>query len=151
MTTSTSTAAGTYTITVTGAGARRPTPPPSRSPSPGGGGGGLTNGGFETGTLTRLDLAGHRRRSTPAPTRARTRPGSARTTPTNGDSSIAQTFTVPSTATGISFCYNVICPDTVTYDWATATLKDNTAGTTTTPLAKTCVNPSWAGSRSRRP
>jgi serine protease len=36
----------------------------------------------------------------------------------------------------------VFCPDTVTYDWATATLKDNTSGTTTTVLAKTCVNPS---------
>lgn len=31
------------------------------------------------------------------------------------------------------------CPDTVTYDWATATLKDNTTNTTTTVLAKTCV------------
>ncbi len=39
---------------------------------------------------------------------------------------------------------DVACPDTVTYDWATATLKDNTAGTTTTPLAKTCVsNSGW--------
>ena len=33
----------------------------------------------------------------------------------------------------------MICPDTVTYDWATATLKDNTTGTTTTVLAKTCT------------
>jgi len=36
----------------------------------------------------------------------------------------------------------VTCPDTVTYDWATATLKDNTSGTTTTVLAKTCVSES---------
>jgi hypothetical protein len=36
----------------------------------------------------------------------------------------------------------VTCPDTVTYDWATATLKDNTANTTTTALAKTCVSSS---------
>ena len=28
----------------------------------------------------------------------------------------------------------------MTYDWATATLKDNTTGTTTTALAKTCTN-----------
>src|SRR5439155_1701367 len=60
--------------------------------------------------------------------------------PTNGDSSISQTFTVPSGSTQLSFWYNVTCPDTVTYDWATATLADNTAGTTTTPLAKTCTN-----------
>jgi hypothetical protein len=36
----------------------------------------------------------------------------------------------------------VTCPDTVTYDWATATLKDNTANTTKTVLAKTCVSSS---------
>jgi serine protease len=28
----------------------------------------------------------------------------------------------------------------VTYDWATATLKDNTSGTSSTVLAKTCNN-----------
>ena len=34
----------------------------------------------------------------------------------------------------------MVCTDSVTYDWATATLKDNTTGTTTTVLAKTCTN-----------
>ena len=32
------------------------------------------------------------------------------------------------------------CPDTVTYDWATATLRDNTTGTTTTVLQRVCTN-----------
>ena len=37
-----------------------------------------------------------------------------------------------------------MCPDSVTYDWATATLKDDTTGTTTTVPAKTCVsNSGW--------
>jgi len=31
-----------------------------------------------------------------------------------------------------------VCPDTVTYDWASATLVDNTSSTTTTVLARTC-------------
>jgi serine protease len=31
------------------------------------------------------------------------------------------------------------CPDTITYDWFTATLKDNTTGTTTTPRSKVCA------------
>ena len=36
------------------------------------------------------------------------------------------------------------CPDTVTYDWATATLRDNTTGSTRTVLAKTCtVGAGW--------
>jgi len=32
------------------------------------------------------------------------------------------------------------CPDSVRYDWVMATLRDNTTGTTTTVLAKTCTN-----------
>ncbi|HST29512.1 MAG TPA: hypothetical protein VLK27_01590 [Chthoniobacterales bacterium] len=34
------------------------------------------------------------------------------------------------------------CPDTVQYDWATATLSDNTTGTTTTILPKVCATSS---------
>ena len=35
------------------------------------------------------------------------------------------------------------CPDTVTYDWATATLRDNSAGTTGTVLAPICTTNGW--------
>ena len=35
------------------------------------------------------------------------------------------------------------CPDTVTYDWATATLRDNTAATTSTVLPKACTTNAW--------
>ena len=65
------------------------------------------------------------------------------TSATNGDSSIAQTFTAPSGATGLSLWYKETCPDTVTYDWALVTLKDNTAGTTATLLAKVCATRPW--------
>ena len=52
-----------------------------------------------------------------------------------------------STGGTLSFFYQVHCPDTVTYDWATATLKDNTTGTTATLLGKTCTNSSsWVPS-----
>jgi len=37
--------------------------------------------------------------------------------------------------------YDVVCPDTVTYDWATATLKDTTSNTTTTVPPKNRLNP----------
>jgi hypothetical protein len=55
---------------------------------------------------------------------------------------VSQTFTAPTTIVGsaLSFWYSVHCPDTVTYDWATATLRDNVAGTTTTVLPRTCTN-----------
>src|SRR5207244_8079431 len=62
------------------------------------------------------------------------------TSPTNGDSSIRQSFTAPTSALTLSFWYMVHCPDTLTYDWATATLTDNIAGTTTTACPRKCTN-----------
>ncbi|GAC1401597.1 MAG: hypothetical protein NVSMB49_16440 [Ktedonobacteraceae bacterium] len=54
-------------------------------------------------------------------------------------------FTAPSGTSTLSFWYQVHCPDIVTNDWATAMLKDNTVGTTTTILANTCNNnATWA-------
>jgi hypothetical protein len=105
--------------------------------------GGIANGGFETGTLSGWTAAG-----TASVTSADKQAGtySARvgsTSPTNGDSSITQTFTVPSGGTSLQFYYNNVCPDTLTYDWATATLVDNTTGVTTTPLARTCTSAGW--------
>ena len=132
-------AAGSYAITVTGTSGSL-----SHSTSVswtiaggGGGGGGLVNGDFESG-LTGWTSTG----STSASSTAHTGVGSAQVgsaSPTT-DSSLSQTFTLPAGATSLSFWYQVHCPDTVTYDWASATLKDNTAGTTTTMLANTCTN-----------
>ena len=53
---------------------------------------------------------------------------------------MTQTFTAPSAVSQLSLYYSVHCPDTVTYDWALVTLKDNTTLTTTTVVAKTCTN-----------
>jgi serine protease len=57
-----------------------------------------------------------------------------------GDSSIVQTFDLPGDATTLSFWYQIVCPDTVLYDWATATLTDNTTSSTITLLPPTCTN-----------
>jgi hypothetical protein len=101
-------------------------------------GGTLTNGTFETGNLSSWSTSG----STSA-TASAAHSGSygamvGSTGPTN-TSSVTQSFTAPSGTSKVSFWYNVTCPDTVSYDWATATLQDTTAGTTTTLLAKTCT------------
>ncbi|MFD7014880.1 putative Ig domain-containing protein [Streptomyces sp. NPDC059928] len=100
--------------------------------------GGVTNGGFETGSLSGWTASGSATASSAAAHSGSYGAMIGSANPTN-TSSIAQTFTAPSGSSKVSFSYNVTCPDTVTYDWATATLKDNTTGTTTTVLAKTCT------------
>jgi hypothetical protein len=105
----------------------------------------IVNGGFETGNFTGWTNAGATSISTTAHSGTYSAMvGSAN--PFNGDSSIRQTFTAPAgTGHTLTFWYLVVCTDTVTYDWATATLKDNTTNTTTTVLAKTCTNNgTWA-------
>ncbi len=99
----------------------------------------ITNGDFETGSLSGWTASGTTAVTTSSPHAGSFAALLGSTSPTNGNSSIAQSFTAPSTGGTLSFWYNVTCPDTVTYDWATATLADTTAGTTSTPLAKTCV------------
>jgi Pro-kumamolisin, activation domain len=56
------------------------------------------------------------------------------------DSFISQTVSAPAGATTLSFWYKVVCTDSVVYDWATATLKDNTADAMNNVLLHTCTN-----------
>lgn len=135
--TSTSTAGGTYTITITGTGtsATHSTTATLIVNGPAG----ITNGGFETGDFTGWSRSGTTSISTTSHSGADAAMVGG-TSPTNGDSSISQTFTAPNPTGPLTFWYRIACPDTLTYDWATATLVDNTAGTTTTLLAKTCTN-----------
>jgi hypothetical protein len=143
VTTTSSVAAGTYTITVKGTGPTTShTAPLSLTVTGGGGGGGgVVNGGFESGTLNGWTSTGTTA-VVSSGAQAGTYAARVGSTSPSTDSSIAQTFTATTGATGLQFWYNVHCPDSITYDWATATLRDNTAGTTSTVLPKTCVNPS---------
>ncbi len=145
---STTATAGTYTITVKGTeGTASHSTSVSLTVTPAGGGGGgsgITNGGFETGSLSGWTASGASETVASSGCHAGTycaRLGA--TTPTNGDSSIAQTFTAPTGAASLSVWYKETCPDTVTYDWALATLKDNTAGSTATVIAKACATNAW--------
>jgi hypothetical protein len=96
------------------------------------------NGGFESG-LTGWTIVGSVVTSATAHTGAASAMvGSA--APFNGDSSVSQTFTAPAAGGALTLWYQPHCTDTVTFDWALVTLKDNVTGTTATLLPKTCAN-----------
>lgn len=105
-------------------------PPPATNP--------FVNPGFEAGTLTGWTATGvAAARMFP---HTGTYSGSLGSSSPSTDSTLSQTVTMPAGATTLSFWYRVFCNDTLTFDWATATLRDNTTGTTVTALPKTCTN-----------
>ena len=83
----------------------------------GGGGNAIVNGGFEAGSLSGWTASGASESVTTSGPHSGTYAAMlGSTSPTNGNSNIAQTFTAASGNTTLSFYYDVICPDTVTYD-----------------------------------
>ena len=141
VTTATSTPGGTYTITITGTGANTHSTTVSLVVI---GPAGVTNGGFETGDFTGWTRTGTTSISTASHSGTYTAMVGG-SSPTSGDSTVAQTFTAPNPTGPLTLWYKIVCPDTITYDWASATLVDNTASTTTTLLANTCSNTgAWA-------
>ncbi len=142
LSTSTTTPNGSYPITITGTGTSN-THTTSYTLTVTSNTNVIVNGGFETGNLTDWTCGGQAAAcsvTTSSPHSGQYAAMLGSTSPTNGTSSTTQSFTAPAgSGHTLSFWYNVTCPDTVNHDWATATLKDNTTGQTTTVLPKTCV------------
>jgi hypothetical protein len=103
----------------------------------------IVNGGFETGTFTPWTPSGASESIVTTAHTGRFAAEMGSRTATNGDSSITQTFTALTGESTVAFFYEMTCPDTVQFDWATATLTDDTSGTTRTILPKTCTTNSW--------
>ncbi|MGH7686900.1 MAG: exo-alpha-sialidase [Candidatus Dormibacteria bacterium] len=136
-------APGSYTLTVTGTEGTATHSAVVALTVTGVGGAVVTNGGFETGSLSSWSTGGV---FSPTVTTTQKHSGafaaqlsaSAEPEP-NGDSSLTQTITVPSGASTLSFWYWPSSTDTITYDWQEAQIR-NTSGATLASVFKVCSN-----------
>jgi serine protease len=141
--TGTPTTAGTSSVTVTATDTTSASGSASFSwtvnPVPGGNA--ISNGTFETGTLSGWTGSGSAFGvTTTSPHTGTYAALLGKTTNTSGTSSIAQTFTAPSGDSHLTFWYRVSCPDNTRQAYATATLRDTSGGSSRTVLARTCTN-----------
>ena len=100
----------------------------------------ITNGGFETGLLTPWTKTGP---TVVVPTGyagAYSVQTGTTTVGTIKTSTVNQTLTLPIGTHTLTYSYQQSCPDTITHDWANATIRDLTALHTYNVQLKTCIN-----------
>jgi hypothetical protein len=99
----------------------------------------LANGGFEDGSLAGWTSRGATGVTSAGPHRGRVSARVGAATGEAPDSAVMASFTAPHAAARVSFWYQVNCPDPAHREWATATLRDDTAGVDRTVLVPTCT------------
>jgi Pro-kumamolisin, activation domain len=102
--------------------------------------GGFTNGGFESDIFSTWKLVGQADISHDAHSGLLSVAVGSIDTNISVDAFASQTANAPAGATTLTFWYKVVCTDNVTFDWASAALKDNTVDALTTVLPHTCTN-----------
>ena len=134
---------GSYTLTVTGTEGSATHAASVALTVTGSGGAVVSNGGFETGSLSSWSTGGV---FSPTVTTTQKHSGTyaaqlgASSAPEpNGDSSLAQTVTVPAGSSTLSFWYWPSTTDSITYDWQEAQIR-NTSGTMLASVFKVCSN-----------
>ena len=141
--TTTTATTGTYPITVTGTeGTAIHSTTYTLTVNPVPGSNAIVNGGFETGTFSGWSTSGAATNIVTSPVHSGSYAAVAGYFSPTGTSSIAQTFTAPSSSSNLTFWYYTVCGGSFSSNYATVTLRDNTGGVTTTPLAKTCATTS---------
>ena len=135
---------GTYTITVTGTGTASTAQADVTLTVPGPAGAGIVNGGFEAGSLSGWTASGAylpRVVTTKRSGSYGAALGSA--SPVNGDSTLAQTVTVPSGSPRLIFWYQPHCTDSIRYDQIQLQVR-STGGATLATVLNVCSNSgSW--------
>ena len=100
----------------------------------------IINGGFETGVATPWLQVGSATVVSGGHSGAFQLRTGTRTLGTARNSNVTQTVTLPAGSHTLSFWYRLTCPDIVTNDWATVTVRDLTVANIYRPLPKTCTN-----------
>ena len=132
-------AAATPLQSVWTGGPSAPTPtPPAPAPTPPPTPAGVQNGGFES-SLDGWVLSNSTYSSEHHHYQGSRSGRAGSTSPTQGDSILSQTFTVPADKTQLSVWWEGFCSDTVDKAWASAFVKSNTTGALSTLLPPTCV------------
>jgi hypothetical protein len=99
----------------------------------------VTNGGFETGTFSGWTTSGASETIVPGGHGGSYAAQLGSSSPTNGNSTMSQTITVPAAGATLTFWYQPHCPDTLAFDQEQMQVR-STGGSTLANVLNVCSN-----------